>query len=125
MAAKLKAFVIVDSAKCIGCKACELACAVVRAGPNTKVAGAMDIPVIPHLFIKTAGITAEAKAGLIEKNFMVASKCDLCIECSADRPACINACPKQAIEIVCLKRHNICSAPDPCLIRQKNLLAKY
>lgn len=100
MAAKLNAFVIVDPGKCIGCRACELACAVIHARTGTKVAGAMDIPVIPHLFIKAAAVAPEAKSGLIEKNFMIASKCDLCIECCSDRPACINACPEQAIEIV-------------------------
>ncbi|HWR06055.1 hypothetical protein [Sporomusa sp.] len=104
MDTKLNAFVIVDSEKCIDCKACELACALVQAGTGPKVAGAMDIPVTPRLFIiKTAAVTAETKADLIEKNFMVVSKCDLCIECSSDRPACINACPVQALELAFIR----------------------
>lgn len=100
MADQVNAFVIVNPEKCIGCKACELACAVVHAGSGTKVAGTMAVPVIPHLFIATAGAASVTKAGLTARDVMVAGNCKLCIACSSDRPACVAACPKEAIAVV-------------------------
>lgn len=165
-------FVIADAGKCIGCKACELACFAVHNRSNgvSAAVGTVTIPVIPRLYVIKAGsfrapvqcrhcenapcaaacpvqairqehgsiLIAEercigckacalacpfgaitlAKAyshgqevkqarlaehtehGTEPKARMIAYKCDLCGQCEAASPACVDACPAGALTLV-------------------------
>ncbi|MDR1353204.1 MAG: 4Fe-4S dicluster domain-containing protein [Treponema sp.] len=44
-------FVLADSEKCIGCRACETACFAAHEKKNTRTAGAVTSPLIPNLFL--------------------------------------------------------------------------
>jgi electron transport protein HydN len=160
------AFVVADPDKCIGCKVCEVACAVAHLPGEALTAGNLDVPLISRLYlVKTAEVTmpvqcrhceaapcaqvctagaitqqhgqiviAEKKCigcktcilacpfgaielvpvyhngepltqnglkvtnddGYWEKELLVASKCDLCIN-RPDGPACVAACPEKAL----------------------------
>lgn len=80
---KLSSFVIADSSKCTGCRACEVACFATHNNKNNSVSytvGTVDIPVIPRLY-------------LVKDN-------DICmpIQCRhcEDAP-CLNTCPVKSI----------------------------
>jgi electron transport protein HydN len=170
---KLNSFVIADPHKCIGCKACELACAVVHADNVGKTVGTVEIPIMPRLFlVKIAEVTmpiqcrhcedapcanvcpvsainqvdnkilinaeacmgckscvmacpfgamdlvpiyingqivtqnvlmSETEDGLVEKEVMLAHKCDLCVG-KPNGPACIRVCPENALELIIPKQ---------------------
>lgn len=166
---RLNGFVAADPHKCIGCKVCEVACAVAHSDKETLTAGMLETPLIPKLYlvksaavtmpvqcrhcedapcaqvcsvgaivqtegkiivhekkcmgcktcilacpfgaidmvpvyengqvVRQTGLKVETEEGLEEKDLLVASKCDLCIE-RAEGPACVSACPEQALCIV-------------------------
>jgi len=51
MKPNLNSFVIGDPKKCIGCRSCEVACAVAHSENNTGLTvGTMESPIIPRLF---------------------------------------------------------------------------
>ena len=55
---KLQKFVVADVDKCVGCKACELACFSTHARMNKNVGltvGTVDEPVMPRLFVTRDG----------------------------------------------------------------------
>ena len=57
MDTKLNSFVIANPQECIGCKVCEIACAVAHLDKDAKTAGNFDIPVMPRLYlVKTAEV---------------------------------------------------------------------
>lgn len=77
---KLNSFVIADAHKCIGCKACELACAASHSDNDGKTVGTVETPIMPRLFlVKTAEVTVPIQ----------------CRQCE-DAP-CANVCPVRAI----------------------------
>jgi electron transport protein HydN len=170
---KLNSFVVADPNKCRGCKACELACAVVHADNEGKTVGTVDMPIMPRLFlVKTAQVTmpiqcrhcedapcanacpvdainqvdnkilvneeacvgcktcmvacpvgamdlvpkykdgqvvtqnmliSETEDGIVEKEVMLAHKCDLCVD-QSNGPACIRVCPEKALELIIPKQ---------------------
>lgn len=170
---KLNSFVVADPHKCIGCKACELACAVAHDNNVGKTVGTVETPIMPRLFlVKTAEVTmpiqcrhcedapcgnacpvgaisqvgnkilvdedvcvgcktcmmacpvgaidlvpkykdgevviqkglfCETEDGVVEKEVMLAHKCDLCVG-QPNGPACIRVCPEKALELIVPKQ---------------------
>jgi len=169
MSIKLNSFVVADPHKCIGCKVCEVVCAVEHLDRECKTVGTIDAPLLPKLFlVKTPKVTmpiqcrhcedapcanvcpvaaisevdnkilvdekicvgcktcmmacpfgamdlvpryqdgqvimqevltTETEDGVVQKEAMVANKCDLCVG-RVEGPACIQACPAQALELI-------------------------
>lgn len=83
--------IIISEKKCVGCKTCLMACPF----------GAIDlVPVYENgETVNQSGLKVETENGLVEKDMVVASKCDLCAG-RADGPACVAACPEKALEII-------------------------
>ncbi|HWR41782.1 4Fe-4S dicluster domain-containing protein [Sporomusa sp.] len=173
MNTQLNTFVVADPHKCIGCKVCEVACAMAHSDRKITTAGTFETPVISKLYlVKTAEITmpiqcrhcedatcanvcpisaikqvdnkilidettcigcktcmmacpfgaidlapvfkegaaviqnilrVETTEGLIEKEMVVANKCDLCAG-RVNGPACVEACPEKALEVITPKK---------------------
>lgn len=83
--------IIVDSDICAGCKTCMLACPF----------GALElVPYYKHNqpVIQT-GLKIKDEDGFIDKQKMVANKCDLCSGLKSG-PACVAACPQRALELI-------------------------
>ncbi|MEW9124691.1 MAG: 4Fe-4S dicluster domain-containing protein, partial [Thermotaleaceae bacterium] len=161
MKKSLNNFVIADPSKCIGCKACEVACFVVHNANNNVgyTVGTVTTPIIPRLNVIREGdftmpiqcrhcedapcansctvgaikqkdniIFIEEKACIgckicllacpfgaidllpqydngkpvvqltLEEDKKMGYKCDLCKD--SEKPACIKACPKEALSLV-------------------------
>jgi electron transport protein HydN len=76
----LNSFILADTEKCVGCRTCEIACAIAHAAKKPITAGATDGPLFPGLFVMvTAEITAPIQ----------------CLHCE-DAP-CANVCQMHAI----------------------------
>lgn len=83
MKSTLNSFVIADANKCVGCRACEVAC-FVEHNKNNNVGytvGTVEIPVIPRLYLVKQG------------DFYMPIQCKHC----EDAP-CLNTCPNKAIK---------------------------
>jgi electron transport protein HydN len=102
MNTKLNSFVVANPQECIGCKVCEIACAVAHLDKEAKTVGNIDIPVIPRLYlVKTAEVTMPIQ----------------CRHCE-DAP-CANVCPISAITQVdnkILVDKNVCVGCKTCMI---------
>lgn len=111
---KLNSFVIADSSKCIGCRACEVACFAVHNKNNNVgyTVGTVTIPVIPRLYIvKTPLVTMPIQCRQCE-DAPCAKSCSVgaisqkdntividekkCIGCKN----CLMACPFGAIDLL-------------------------
>ena len=168
MAVSLNCFVLADSSKCVGFKACEVACSVAHTDQGVTTAGTMSTPIIPRLYLvqtsqlrmpvqcrhcedapcanvcpvdaitenngtikinenicigcKTCmmacpfgaieivpryvqgeelkqNLEIKTAKGAVQKSFLVANKCDLCME-QESGPACVQACPKDALQLM-------------------------
>lgn len=83
--------IMIDSGKCVGCKTCMIACPF----------GAIDlVPIYKEGNpVAQSALKTENAGELVEKELVVASKCDLCAGC-ASGPACVDACPEKALEVI-------------------------
>jgi electron transport protein HydN len=72
--------VVINTAKCIGCKNCVIACPF----------GAVEIVEVAQVRGEDSGAEAGRK---------VANKCDLCAGV-ADHPSCVRVCPTEALKLV-------------------------
>jgi len=112
MGTKLNCFVVADPDKCIGCKACEVACSVVHSDSLVTTAGTMTNPIIPKLYlVKTAEVTMPIQcrhcedapcanvcpvSAITQENGAIVVKEEICVGCKT----CLMACPFGAIELV-------------------------
>ncbi|SCI21737.1 MULTISPECIES: 4Fe-4S dicluster domain-containing protein [unclassified Romboutsia] len=113
MSNNLGSFVIADSSKCTGCRACELACFTKHNKDNNVgyTVGTVEVPVIPRLYlVKDEDVcmpiqcrhcedapclnTCPVKAISREDGVMVVDN-DKCIGCKT----CLLACPFGAIDL--------------------------
>lgn len=87
--------IVIHENDCIGCKTCLMACPF----------GAIDIvPVYRNgEVVSQSALKVETEEGFVEKERIVASKCDLCAGRSAG-PACVMACPEKALKMIVPKQ---------------------
>ncbi len=112
MKRNLNSFVLADSKKCIGCRVCEVACAVAHLDAEVKTVGNVNISLNPRLYlVKTPEITMPVQCRHCEdapclkscpvsaikkaSNGIVIDEAG-CIGCKS----CIMACPFGAIELI-------------------------
>jgi electron transport protein HydN len=145
-------FVLANSEKCIGCRACETACFAAHEKKNVRTAGAVTSHLIPNLFLVRTetlsmpvqchhcedapcllscltGALVRRDGGVLinrsrcigcrncalacpfgaisiaAQNMLPAGagpvfKCDLCADTGRDSPACVGACPVEALRVV-------------------------
>lgn len=51
----LTSFVLADTGKCVGCRTCEIACALAHMTAPPDVAGEIQAQLTPRLFVMAAG----------------------------------------------------------------------
>ncbi|MBU2703104.1 electron transport protein HydN [Sporomusaceae bacterium BoRhaA] len=87
--------IVIDETDCIGCKTCLMVCPF----------GAIDIvPVYRDgEMVSQSTLKVKTAEGFVEKERVVASKCDLCAGRSTS-PACVTACPEKALEMIVPKQ---------------------
>jgi electron transport protein HydN len=99
----MNTFIIANAEKCIGCKACEVACAVAHLDVSVSTAGSAGLPFVPRLnLVRTSHVTMPVQ----------------CRHC--DDAPCANVCPVEAI--VQKNDSNIVDA-DKCIGCKKCMLA--
>ena len=91
-------FIMADSAKCIGCRTCEVACVVSH--QEAQCIGCKSCMIACPFGAMQVTRVAEKTQAL---------KCDLCSH-RADGPACVAACPTHALSCV-----------DPARLRAERL----
>ena len=108
----MNTFVVANPNKCIGCKACEIACAVAHLDSSVVTAGAIDTPFSPRInLIRAETVTAPIQcrhcedapcanacpvAAIVQEDNKIIVKPELCIGCKT----CMVACPIGAIDMV-------------------------
>lgn len=108
----MNTFVVANPNKCIGCKACEIACAVAHLDSSVVTAGAMNTPFSPRInLVRADKVTAPIQcrhcedapcanvcpvAAIVQEDNKIIVKPELCIGCKT----CMVACPFGAIDMV-------------------------
>lgn len=107
----MNTFVVANPNKCIGCKSCEIACAVAHLGISVVDAGLRDTPFSPRInLIRAERVTVPIQcrhcedapcakvcpvAAIVHQDNKIVVKEELCIGCKT----CITACPIGAIDM--------------------------
>ncbi|OSN00715.1 4Fe-4S dicluster domain-containing protein [Lonsdalea populi] len=105
----MNAFVIADASQCIGCRTCEIACAVAHTGgglsglntasfaPRLKVikSAEVSVPVLCHQCENAPCASACPQEALVAQNDSIQVISSRCIGCKS----CVIACPFGAIQI--------------------------
>lgn len=108
----MNTFVVANPNKCIGCKSCEIACAVAHLDISVVTAGLVDAPFSPRINLVRAEratmpvqcrqcddapcANACPAAAIVHQGNKIVVKTELCIGCKA----CMLACPFGAIDMV-------------------------
>jgi len=108
----LNTFVVANPNKCIGCKSCEIACAVAHLDVSVATAGFIDAPFSPRIsMVREARVTMPIQcrqcddapcanacpvAAIVQKENRIVVKTELCIGCKT----CMLACPFGAMDMV-------------------------
>lgn len=108
----MNTFVVANPSKCIGCKACEIACAAAHLDTSVVNAGAIDTPFSPRInLIRAEKVTVPIQCrhcedapcanvcpvgAIVQEDGKIIVKEELCIGCKT----CIVACPIGAIDMV-------------------------
>jgi electron transport protein HydN len=99
----MNTFIVANADKCIGCKACEVACAVAHLDVSVSSAASADLPFVPRLsVVRASHVTMPVQ----------------CRHC--DDAPCANVCPVEAIY-----QKNNCNIvdADKCIGCKKCMLA--
>lgn len=104
-------FIVADPNKCIGCRTCEIACALAHLPADALVTGALDGDFNPRLrMVQTATVSVPIQChqcedapcanvcpsqAIVNKNHTIQINAEACIGCKN----CIMACPFGAIEL--------------------------
>lgn len=105
-------FLVADPSRCIGCRTCEIACALAHAPKDALVNGSLDQNFNPRLrVVKTATVTVPVQChhcedapcanvcpskAIVNKDHTIQVNAEACIGCKN----CIMACPFGVMELV-------------------------
>ena len=108
----MNTFVVANRRKCIGCKACEIACAVAHLDISVATAGAVQAPFLPRLsLVRTPQVTMPIQCrqcddapcanvcpvdAITHQGNKIIINTDVCIGCKT----CMIACPLGAMDMV-------------------------
>ena len=116
----LNRFVVADQSKCIGCRLCEMACAMAHTpGGRPRTVGSLANPVQPrlHLMLQPGGCVpvqcrhcedapcanACQVSAIVQKNGTIFVDGDRCMGCKT----CMLACPFGAMDLVPVFKHGL------------------
>lgn len=132
----LNSFVLADPKKCIGCRVCEVACAVAHMDKEIKTVGNMDFSLQPRLYlVKTPEVTIPVQCRHCEdapclKSCPVSAIKEQANKIVIDETGCIGckscmiACPFGAIELIVSQQDNLGDKQDRLQNEQKVIASK-